>query len=58
MNSLICLQLLLGNPYFISVVLQSILIVAEFLVLVVAGVVVAPVPTRTTLGAVWSKLGN
>ena len=54
--SLICLQSL-GN-YSNSVVLRSILIVAELLVPVVAGVVVVLVLTLTTLGAVWSIEGN
>ena len=54
--SLICL-LSLGN-YSNSVVLQSILIVAELLVLVVAGVVVVLVLAPTTLGAAWSIEGN
>ena len=58
MTSLICLHPPLVNPYSILVVLLCIMIVATDLVMVVAGVVVVPVPTRTTLGAVWSKLGS
>ena len=58
MTTLICLLLPLGNLYLPSVVLQYVLILATDSVMVVAGVVVVPVPTLTTLGAVWSKLGN
>ena len=57
MTTLICL-LRLGNLLTLLIVLRFDLILDTVLVLVVAGVVVVPVPTPTTLGAVWSKLGN
>ena len=51
---------LLGNIiiYSARIMRQFVVIVFADLVMVAAGVVVVPVPTLTTLGAVWSKLGN
>ena len=50
----------LGNlfTYSVPIALQFILIVFADSVMVVAGVVVVLVPTLTTLGSVWSKLGS
>ena len=48
----------MGNLFTYSVGFQHVSILLAELVMVVAGVVVVLVPTLTTLGAVWSKLGN
>ena len=55
--SLCCLQSL-GKTYCILIFFLFLPIVDTLLVLVVAGVVVVPVLTPTTLGAVWSIEGN